>query len=140
MLGIEVVEVIVETDADLVGILEGGPGEGVDAVLVLGSPFALRNRLALSDAVATWDVPAAISLPAPQLFDGFLLGVATDQIDLARQMTDRAVAILKGGSAGRIPIGVAASLVLIDLDEARRLGIQVPDQLLLEFDTILGDG
>ena len=138
MLGMEVVEVIVATDADLAGILEGGPVEGVDAVLVLGSPFVLRNRLAISNAVATWDVPAAISLPSPELFDGFLLGVATDQTDLARQMTDRAVAILEGGSAGQIPIGVAASISLIDLDEARRLGIQVPDQVLLQFQTILG--
>lgn len=139
MLGIEVIEVIVERDADLAGILEAGPAEGVDAVLVLGSPFVLRNRLALSDAAATWDVPAAISLPSPELFDGFLLGVATDQTDLVRQMTDRAVAILKGGIAGQIPIGVAASISMIDLDQARRLGIQVPDQALLEFEMILDD-
>ena len=139
MLGMEIVDMPVESDSDLVAVLERGPVEGVDAVFVVGSPFSVRNGAALSDGVATWDVPVAIALPSVPLLDGFLLGVATDETDLARQMADRAVAILEGGSAGRIPVGVAASQALIDLDQARRLGIQVSDPTLLEFDTILGD-
>jgi len=137
MLGIEAVDMPVASVSDLAGVLEGGPVEGVDAVYVVGSPFAISNIAAISDGVATWDVPAAITLPSVPLRDGFLLGVATDETDLARQMADRVVAILEGGSAGRISVGVAESVAMIDLDQARRLGIQVPDPILLEFDTIL---
>lgn len=138
LLGLEVVEMIVEADSDLPMVLEGGPGEDVDALYVVGSAFASRNARAISSGVATWDVPAAINLPPDPLLDGFLFGVATDRSDVARQMVDRAVAIIEGGSGGTIPVGVAESQAWIDLGRASRLGIQLSDQMLLEFDTVVG--
>jgi ABC-type uncharacterized transport system substrate-binding protein len=137
-LGIDIVVIVVAEDDDLDDVLGLGPPDGTDAFLLIGSPFAARNLGAISLVIRTWDIPAASALTVDSLPTGFALGVAPDSGDIGRQMAERTLAILNGGEAGEIPVGVADNVTLIDLDEVSRHSIHINDELLVEFEQILG--
>ena len=138
-LGVDIVEIVVD-DSSLEDMLLEGPPPSVDAILVVGSPFVSRNMRSISNSVRTWDVPVVGALSLADLTDGFLLGVAPDHDDLARQMADRSVAVLNGGAAGEISVGVSRNVKIVDMGEAERLGVDIADDVLVEFDTVVGEG
>ena len=137
-LGVVLLKMVVPEDADLDEVLRQGPPREAEAFLLIGSPFAARNLGDISLVVRTWDIPAASALTVDSLPKGFALGVAPDSSDIGRQMAERAIAIMNGGVAGEIPVGVADNVTLLDLDEAGRHGMGVTDDLLVEFQQILG--
>lgn len=137
-LGVELVEMIADSDSDLDRVLRSGPPEGSEAFYLVGSPFAARNLGDITLVARTWDVPTFSALSLDTLPAGFLAGVAPDSSDLGRQMADRAIAILNGGEAGTIPVGVSANVSILDLDESRRRGLKIPDDVLIIFDRVLG--
>lgn len=137
-LGVDIVLMVVPEDDDLDDVLRLGPPAGADAFLLIGSPFAARNLGDISLVIRTWGIPAASALTVDSLPTGFALGVAPDSGDIGRQMAERALAIMNEGEAGKIPVGVADNVTLIDLDEISRHSIQISDELLVEFEQILG--
>ncbi len=138
VLGVELVVITVEEDIDLDRVLTRAPSLGIDLFFLIGSPFAARNLGRISLITRTWSIPTASALTVDTLPRGFMIGVAPDSADLGHQMAERAMAILHGGVAGEMPIGVAKNVALLDLAVARHYGIVVPDDALSEFDTIVG--
>lgn len=137
-LGVEVIPMIVETDADLDRVLRSGYPEGADVFLLIGSPFTARKLGNISLVTRTWDIPSASALTVDTLPPGFLLGVAPNSGDIGGQMAERVLAILNGAQAGSIPVGVAENVTIIDTSLAHAYGLDMPDNVLLDFDRILG--
>lgn len=137
-LGVEIKPMIVETDEDLDRVLRSGYPEGADVFLLIGSPFAARRLGSISLVTRTWDIPSASALTVDTLPPGFMLGVAPNSSDIGEQMAERVLAILNGGDAGAIPVGVAENVTIIDVSLAHAYGLSLADDVLLEFDRILG--
>lgn len=137
-LGVDLIVLTVEDDEDLDRVLTTVPSLGLDLFFLMGSPFAARNLGRISLITRTWSIPSVSALTVDTLPAGFTIGVAPDSSDLGHQMAQRALAVLNGGDAGSIPIGVADNVALLDLTLARRHGIVVPDSALSEFDTVIG--
>lgn len=137
-LGVELVVIEVAEDADLDAAMTGIPGTGIDMLFVIGSPFTARNIGRISLISRTWSIPSVSALTVDSIPAGFMIGVAPDSSDLGGQMADRALAILNGGDAGEMNVGVAHNVSHLDLDLARRYGITVPDEVLTAFDQVIG--
>ncbi len=137
-LGIELVVIEVAEDADLDAAMTGIPETGIDMFFVIGSPFTARNIGRISLISRTWSIPSVSALTVDSIPAGFMIGVAPDSSDLGGQMADRALAILHGGDAGEMNVGVSHNVALLDLDLARRYGITVPDDVLTAFDQVIG--
>lgn len=138
-LGLDLVVLDVEEDSDLDHVITSVPSLGLDLLFLVGSPFATRNLGEISLVTRTWAIPTASALTVDTLPEGFMIGVAPDSSDIGHQMAQRALAILNGGTAGTIPVGIAKSVALLDLGLARRYGISVPDDAMTAFDLVLRD-
>jgi len=134
--GIEIVEVSVETDADLAGLLASPrPSEG-DGVLLFGSPFVLRNQDALVAAATRWGLPVAIGSGAA-ISDDALVFVNVLRDDVVHQMARKTVAISQGADPASMPIQGGATVTYVNLSVAARLGINVPEDALALFDNVV---
>ncbi len=138
-LGVELFVITVEDDFNLDRALTQVPSLDLDLLFLIGSPFEARNLGDISLVARTWSIPTASALSVDKLPRGFMIGVAPESLDVGNEMAQRAVAILRGGApAGKIPVGSANNISLLDLGLAGNYGISVPDDALVTFDSVVG--
>ncbi len=104
--------------------------DGSDTIMMVDSPDALANRVAISEAIAEVRIPA-IQCFTEAVEAGSLMAYAFDLMELTRHMTGEIDAILRGADPAGIPFYQVSKFDLsINLKTAKALGLTVPDTLL----------
>lgn len=104
--------------------------EGSDAIMMIDSPDAFANRVAITEAIAE------VRLPSIQCFTesvegGSLMAYAFDLKELIKHMAGDIDAILRGANPAEIPFYQVSKFDLsINLKAAKALGLTVPETLL----------
>lgn len=120
-------------EAAFVRIAEAGAG----ALLVSGSPFFTSQRKALIALAARHAIPTSYDL-RDYVEDGGLISYGASIADAYRQAGTYVGQILNGARPSEMPVSQAAKLeMVINLATARRLGLQLPDTLLVRADDVL---
>ena len=111
--------------------------ERVGAILVPAEPFFLSQRkriVAMADRLA---VPAIYSLREFAV-DGGLMSYGTNLVETYRQVAVYVGRILKGARPADLPVMQSTKFELvINLEVAKALGLQVPDKLLSLADEVI---
>lgn len=136
-LGLEPVVRPVRGRADIEAALAALPAD-VDAIFLprdssvesqigLFVAFADAHRLPLS-------APSLVQVEAGALFSyGFV------HTEIGRQAARLAGQIFRGVRPGDLPVEMAESVLSLNLATARRIGIEIPDHLLLQADRVIRD-
>lgn len=134
-LGVNLLEQPVSGEREVKAALAAMPAD-VDAIFLprdssieshieLFVEFALQRRLPLS-------APSLIQVDAGALFSyGFVHG------EVGQQAAHLAEQIIKGVSPGDLPVQMAENVLSINLATARRIGIDIPDTILLQAERIV---
>jgi putative ABC transport system substrate-binding protein len=132
--GIAVATVPVQSVADIDPIIEKASRQPNGGLIFPTDAFTVVNRKPIVDAAARHRVPA-IYASTPFVRDGGLLRYGPEYEDQYRQAAIYVDRILKGTSAGDLPVQTPTKYSLvINLKAARDLGIEVPLSLLLVAD------
>ncbi len=136
-LGVQIVPLHARTADELDKALAALAGGMLDAVLVGADLLLFINKAKITRAVRAARLPAIY--PSSVYQDGnALLSYGPDVEDTARRLAGYVDRILRGASAGDLPVEQAAKYELvIDLRLARQLKLQVPEELLLRADEVV---
>lgn len=97
----------------------------IESHIELFVEFALRRRLPLS-------APSLIQVEAGALFSyGFVHG------EIGQQAAHLAEQIIKGVRPGDLPVQMAENVLSLNLATARRIGIEIPDDILMQAERIV---
>lgn len=134
-LGLQLVRQAVRGEAGVKAALAAMPAD-VDAIFLPRDSsveshiahfvaFAEARRLPLS-------APSLVQVEAGALFSyGFVHG------EIGRQAAGLAVQIFKGVSPGDLPVEMAENVLSLNLATARRIGIEIPDRILLQAERVV---
>ena len=104
--------------------------DGADAIMVIDSPDAFGNRVAISEALAEVRIPG-IQAFAPAVDAGGLMAYSFDLTELTKRMAATVDDILRGTNPADIPFYQVSKFELsINLKAAKALGLVVPVTLL----------
>ena len=110
------------------------PGGGL---IVLPDTFTFANRGPLISAAARNRVPAIYALRG-QAIDGGLVSYGPDTLDLWRRAAAYVDRILRGANPAELPVQQPTKYeLLINLQTARALGLEVPPTLLARADEVI---
>jgi putative tryptophan/tyrosine transport system substrate-binding protein len=110
---------------------------GAAALNVLASPLLHGNRQAIIEQTAALRVPAIYQWPET-VEEGGLLGYGPRFSEFLRQWARLAAKILRGAKPGDVPIEQPTHFELvINLQTARAIGLEVPAGLVLRADKII---
>jgi putative ABC transport system substrate-binding protein len=122
---------------DIETVFRAASKGGADAVLVLGSPFLLSNRIQTTDLAAKSRLPT-IYYTAEFVEDGGLMSYGVSSTDLFRRAAGYVDRILKGARPGDLPIEQPTRFELvINLKTARALGLTISQPLQLRADRVI---
>ncbi|MGY8634555.1 ABC transporter substrate-binding protein [Bradyrhizobium sp. 14AA] len=103
---------------------------GSDAIMMVDSPDALANRVAINEAIAEARIPS-IQCFTESVEGGGLMAYAFDLKELTKHMAGEIDAILRGANPAEIPFYQVSKFDLsINLKAAKALGLTVPETLL----------
>ena len=111
--------------------------EQPDALFISGGPFFVNRRVQIAHLATRYAVPAIASLRAyPEA--GGLMSYGTSQIDAHHQVGVYVGRILKGAKPADLPVVQSTKFELvINASTARRLGLTVPQTLLVAADEMI---
>jgi len=111
--------------------------DGAEALYVGGDVFFTSRRVQLATLAATNRIPA--SYPSREAVEvGGLMGYDTDRVDMYRQVGAYTGQILKGAKPADLPVLQSTKFALvINLQTARALGIEVPNPIQLLADELI---
>lgn len=140
-LGIELIEVGAGSPSELqAGIdrLAASEEVGIDAILMLAEPLAITPPFytILGKFSADYKIPMGGALMA---IDGYesLFGLLPDAVTVGGEAAILADKILKGTSAGTIPVFTADTTFQINYKATQALGVAVPEGLLKQADVVI---
>jgi putative tryptophan/tyrosine transport system substrate-binding protein len=136
-LSLQVLSIDVHTSQELNPALAGLTKKRMDAVLVGGDPVFMANAVKVTRAVREARLPA--SFPWREYHDhGALISYGLSAREMGRKAAFYVSRILKGAKPVDLPVEQAAKFeLIIDLREARALGVDVPQEMLLRADQVL---
>jgi len=134
-LGLELVRYPIPAGSSIAAVIAAMPTD-VDAIFL---PRDSRVEAAIADFIA---VASARRLPiaAPsqtQVESGALFSYGFAHKDIGRQAARLADQILKGVKAGDLPVEMAENRLAINLATARKLGISIPNDILLQAEHLV---
>jgi putative tryptophan/tyrosine transport system substrate-binding protein len=108
-----------------------------DALYVAGDVFLNSRRVQLATLAASYRIPA--SYPSREAVEaGGLMGYAADRADMFRQVGAYTGHILKGAKPADLPVLQSTKFELvINMQAARALGLEVPNSLQLLADEVI---
>jgi putative ABC transport system substrate-binding protein len=108
-----------------------------DALYVGGDVFFTSRRVQFATLAATYRIPACY--PSREAVEaGGLMGYATDRVHMRRQVGAYAGQILKGAKPADLPVLQSTKFdIVINLQTARALGLDVPATLLARADEVI---
>jgi putative ABC transport system substrate-binding protein len=108
-----------------------------DAALILSIPAFIPDSRKIAEFMATNQLPAIY--PYPEFIEaGGLMCYATNFDDLFRRAADYVDKILRGASAGELPVQQAtAFLLIVNLRVARALSLTIPGLILAGADEVI---
>jgi putative ABC transport system substrate-binding protein len=135
--GQQILALEVATGRDIDAAFASMAREKPDALFVAPGTFFNTRRVQLAILAARYAVPAAYSVRAyPEV--GGLMSYGTDILDAFRQVGVYAGRILKGAKPADLPVVQSTKFELvINLNTARALGLDVPANLLALADEVI---
>ena len=107
------------------------------AMLVTPDPFTVVHRGAIIRAAEQYRVPAAYSY-RQHVQEGALMSYGADTLDIFRRSASYVDRILKGTNPADLPAQAPIKFELaINLNTAKALGLDVPDELLALADEVI---
>jgi putative ABC transport system substrate-binding protein len=134
-LGLELVPHPIPAGSTVPGAIAAMPAD-------VGAIFLPRDSRVESAIAEFVDVAARRRLPiaAPSLIQveaGALFSFGFVHRDVGRQAARLADQIFKGTSAGDLPVEMAENSLSINLTTARKLGIKIPDDILVQANHVI---
>ena len=136
-LGVQLVKLDARNDAEIDRVLSAIRRRTADGLLVSGDLFFLASRAKLARAIREARLPAVFPVKDFHA-DGALVSYGSDLTEVGRHMAIYVDKILKGAKPADLPIDqITKYRLIVDLREARKLGIDVPQELLLRADEVI---
>jgi putative ABC transport system substrate-binding protein len=108
-----------------------------DAVLVLGNPIFLSQRIQITDLAVKSRLPAIYERPE-YVDDGGLMTYGVNINELYRRAATYVDKILKGAKPADLPVEQPTKFeLLINLKTAKQIGLTVPQRVLLKADRVI---
>ena len=141
-LGVEVIDFAAASPPDLQAELDKRAASsdiGLDAILMIAEPLAITPPFYAIIGKFAYDhqVPIGGALMSIEKEYASIFGILPDAKLTGEQAALLADKILKGTSAGTIPVVTADSYFRIDYKAAQALGVSVPESLLKQADEII---
>jgi putative ABC transport system substrate-binding protein len=122
---------------EIAAAIEAAKSSGAQAINFLASPQQVLSRSVIFERVSTLRLPAIFQWP--DLADeGGLIAYGPRYTQMYRQRARQIVKILRGAKAADIPVEQPASFELvINLQAAKAIGLEIPAGLVLRADTVI---
>lgn len=132
-LGVELVHGQVHSFEEALAAIESLP-EDIDAIFFIPSPLLAATTEDLSQAAIQVGIPTGASYPiAPSV----LITNASNNVEVGRQSARQADQIFNGTKPGDIPIETAEEYSTLNYQTAQTIGLEIPDTILRQADTIV---
>jgi putative ABC transport system substrate-binding protein len=130
---IQLVQGKAKSAEEAVAAIESLPAD-IDAIFRIPSPTLDANNALLSQAAAKRGLPTIT--PSP-IDEAIMLTVAMNPVEIAKQGARLAHQIRQGVKPADLPIETAEFYITINLKTAQAIGLDIPDEVLLQADTII---
>ena len=111
--------------------------ERADAILVLGGPVLLTQRLQIADLTAKYRLPAMYNSPE-FVEDGGLMTYSANFTDLHRRAATYVDKILKGAKPADLPVEQPKKFeFIVNLKAAKQIGLTIPPNVLARADKVI---
>lgn len=117
----------------IIAVIENLP-EDIDAIYRVPAPAIDCENSKLSEAAIKHRLPLLSSIP---LDEGVLLTYATSFFKMGEQTARLAGQVLKGQKPADLPIETAEVTITVNLKTAERIGLTIPDIVLLQATDII---
>ena len=132
-LGIELVLDEIQSVEETVTAIKNLPKD-IDAIFRIPSPTLSPRNSELSRAALLRGLPIGASLPQDE---AVMVTFASDRFEMGRQTARLAQQIRQGVKPSDIPVEIAETFVTINIDTAEKLGIRIPDNILMQAKRII---
>ena len=137
LLGMQLRILEVRVPDDLEGAFQTMAGERTDALLVLPDPIFFEHRAALGKLALNSGLPMMVASREDLEF-GSLMAYGASRFDLFRRAAGYIDKILKGAKPADLPVEQPTKFELvINLETARALGLEIPQSLLARADEVI---
>ena len=135
--GLELVEIWVESPSEYATAFNQMHGDGAEAVVIVPTPESYRDTELLAALAAKTRLPA-IGGSRESAQRGLLIGYGPSLRELGRQAAGYVERILNGAQAGELPFQGPTHLDFsINMRTAKALGLTVPPSLLVGADEVI---
>jgi putative ABC transport system substrate-binding protein len=131
-MGVEIIPGEVASIEEAVTAIESLPDD-VDAIFILPSPTLAPGYPTIAEAAIEQNLPLGASVN----IQNALFNYAFDFFTAGEQAARLAGQILQGGNPAELPVEVAEFYLSINLQTAEAIGLDIPDDVLRQTDTVI---